>query len=76
MSHRYVQIGYMKTVPYFFTTVSVSRVYLEIKSCIKVNFVKSQVRSLHTSALNEVFSNLVPLRGQESESVLTVICTK
>ena len=40
------------------------------------NFVKSQVRSLHMSALNEVFSSLVPLHGQESESVLTVICTK
>ena len=28
------------------------------------------------SALNKVFSSLVPLHMQESESVLTVICTK
>ena len=40
------------------------------------NFVKSQVRSLPMSALNKVFSSLVPLHMQESKSVLTVICTK
>ena len=74
----------MSIPPYPLYSQKYIREYLKNKYCTKIgftkvlfgNFVKSQVRSLPMSALNEVFSSLVPLHRQESESVLTVISTK